>query len=101
MIKPFTNGPNGRAVNALAGNSTALLSTQQINSKGYGQSTQCPDDLPNPFNRLARQFKTAGFGLYPLSGETLLVSSPTLGLSRTLPDLRAAQAYLRQIARFA
>lgn len=97
MIHPHSNGPNGKAVNALAGNSTALLSTQQLDSKGYGMSSQCLDDLPNPFNRLARQFDAVGLGLYPLCGDSLLVSSPALGMSCTLPDLRSAQIYLRKL----
>lgn len=97
MIEPFNNGPNGKAVNALPGNVTALLSTKQLDSKGNGLSSQCLDDFPNPFNRLARQFGAMGLSLYPLSGDSLLVSSPALGMSCTLPDLRSAQIYLRKL----
>lgn len=49
------------------------------------------------FARLAKQFTQLGLSLYPLDGQTVLVSSHKLGMSRTLPDLRAAQIYLRQI----
>lgn len=97
MIHQPTNGPNGKAVNALPGNVTALLSTQHLDSTGYGQTSQCLDDIPNPFNRLARQFGNLGLCLYPLCGDSLLVSSPALGLSCILPDLRSAQVYLRRI----
>lgn len=49
------------------------------------------------FRRLSRQFAQLGLSLYPLGGQTVLVSSHKLGMSKTLPDLRAAQIYLRQI----
>lgn len=49
------------------------------------------------FARLAKQFTQLGLSLYPLDGQALLVSSHRLGKSRTLPDLRSAQIYLRQI----
>ncbi|WP_342616572.1 hypothetical protein [Rhodoferax sp. GW822-FHT02A01] len=94
---PSANGPNEKAVNALAGNSTASQDTQQRDSSGNQCPSQMVPEIPNLFNRLARQYMAMGLGLYPLSGDTLLVSSPVLGMSRTLPDLRAAQIYLRQI----
>lgn len=49
------------------------------------------------FNILKRQFEALGLHLYPLDGDSLLVTSERLGMSRTLPDLRSARQYLRQI----
>jgi len=71
--------------------------TQHHNSIDVDHLTQMVEAIDNPFNRLVRQFKALGLNLYALSGDVLLLSSPRLGLSRTLPGLHAAQAYLRQI----
>lgn len=49
------------------------------------------------FARLSRQFEKIGLHLYPLTGASVLVSAPRLGMSRALPDLRAAKVYLCQI----
>jgi hypothetical protein len=49
------------------------------------------------FARLARQFERLGLVLYPLSGTSVLVTAPKYGMSISLPDLRAASCYLRQI----
>ena len=49
------------------------------------------------FQRLEQGFAAQGWRLYPLCGDTLLATIPRGGMSRTLPDLRAAQALLRQI----
>jgi hypothetical protein len=62
-----------------------------------GNAIQALEDFPNPFNRLAKQFQALGLALYPLSGDTLMVSSPAFGMERVLPDLRAARIYLQQI----
>lgn len=51
------------------------------------------------FARLCQQFSLLGLNLYPLDGKSLLVVSPALGMSKVLPDIRAAQVYLRQIGR--
>ncbi|WP_342620835.1 hypothetical protein [Rhodoferax sp. GW822-FHT02A01] len=53
--------------------------------------------IPNPFNRLARKYRDLGYGLYPLSGDTLLLTHPAMGMTRTLADMRAAQMLLRQL----
>jgi hypothetical protein len=58
---------------------------------------QSVDQIDNAFNRLVRKFSEFGIALYPLSGDSLLASAPAIGMSLTLPDLRAAHAYLRQI----
>ncbi|HPW29536.1 MAG TPA: hypothetical protein PLL01_09125 [Rhodoferax sp.] len=49
------------------------------------------------FARLSQQFSLLGLSLYPLDEKAVLVSSHRLGMSRTFPDLRSAQIYLRQI----
>lgn len=49
------------------------------------------------FARLSRQFEQIGLHLYWLTGSSVLVSAPKLGMSRALPDLRAAKVYLCQI----
>jgi hypothetical protein len=49
------------------------------------------------FNRLERGFAAMGWRLYPLDGDTLLVTIPSLGMSRTVPNLRTARALLRKI----
>lgn len=45
------------------------------------------------FARLSQQFALLGLNLYPLDGNSVLV------VSKILPDLRAAQVYVRQIGR--
>ena len=69
---------------------------QRSDSSDARRLVQSVEDIDNAFNRLVRQFQAFGLGLYPLSGDALLCSSP-LGMSRTLPDLRSAKMYLRQI----
>lgn len=49
------------------------------------------------FARLASQFERLGLVLYPLSGTSVLVTAPQYGMSLSMPDLRAARGYLRQI----
>jgi hypothetical protein len=70
--------------------------TQQRNSNEAGQVPQSVEEIDNPFNRLVRQFREHGLGLYPLGGDALLCSSP-FGMCCTLPDLRTAKLYLQQI----
>lgn len=93
---------NGTFVNdeALSSGGTEGLKDYEYQHTDFNDSTsnaQLLDEIPNAFNRLARQFKNHGFGLYPLSGDSVLVSSLTLGMSRAFPDVRSAQMYLRQI----
>jgi hypothetical protein len=49
------------------------------------------------FNRLERGFAAMGWRLYPLDGETMLLTIPALGMHRTVSDLRTARALLRKI----
>ncbi len=49
------------------------------------------------FKRLEKGFADKGWRLYPLDGDVLLVTIPAWGMSRTLPDLRAARELLRKI----
>lgn len=49
------------------------------------------------FKRLEKGFAEKGWRLYPLDGDILLVTIPAWGMSRTLPDLRAARELLRKI----
>ena len=60
------------------------------------EALQAAGDDCSTFARLARQFERLSLHLYPLSGASVLVSAPGLGMSRALPDLRAAKAYLGQ-----
>ena len=71
--------------------------TQQSHPTSKNVPQQAQDSEVSVFNRLSRQFARLELGLYPLDGQSLLVSSHRLGMSRTLPDLRSAQIYLRQI----
>lgn len=68
-----------------------------LHSSDAVRALQTVDQIDNAFNRLVRQFDAIGLALYPLWGDSLLVCAPTLGMSFTLPDLRSAHAYLRQI----
>lgn len=71
--------------------------TQHGNLTNNSFPLQAQDSEVSIFNRLSKQFARLELGLYPLDGQSLLVSSHRLGISKTLPDLRAAQLYLRQI----
>lgn len=71
--------------------------TQQRNPNLKIVPLQAPQSEISIFARLSKQFTALGLSLYPLDGQTVLVSSHKLGMSMTLPDLRAAQIYLRQI----
>src|SRR6187402_3061895 len=66
--------------------------TQCLNFKQNQDSLQGLADDVSTFARLARQFARIGFNLYPLSGSSVLVTAPHLGMSRALPDLRTARA---------
>ena len=81
---PQTAGPTGNK-------------KQQRDSIDTHCAPQSVQDIDNLFNRLARQFGDMGLALHPLAGDTLLVACPALGMSCTLPDLRAARSYLQQI----
>jgi hypothetical protein len=78
-----------------AGPKDQLTQHRYPNAKPATQ--QGSQDEPSTFARLSRQFAAVGLALYPLDGATVLVTAPSLGMSRTLPDLRAAHSYLRQI----
>ena len=49
------------------------------------------------FQLLEQAFAAKGWRLYPLHGETLFVTIPKWGMSRTLPSIQAAQELLNQI----
>jgi hypothetical protein len=49
------------------------------------------------FNRLERGFAAMGWRLYPLDGETMLLTIPAFGMHRTVSDLHTARALLRKI----
>ncbi|QDL39335.1 hypothetical protein [Rhodoferax sediminis] len=68
-----------------------------VNSRQNRGALQAIADDFSTFARLARQFERIGLRLYPLSGASVLVSAPRLGISRALPNLRAAKVYLGQI----
>ena len=68
-----------------------------LNSRQNREALQAAGDDCSTFARLARQFERLGLHLYPLSGASVLVSAPGLGMSRALPDLRAAKVYLCQV----
>lgn len=70
--------------------------TEQRNFTQNHEVLQATDDC-STFARLSRQFEKIGLRLYPLTGSSVLVSAPSLGMSRALPDLRAATGYLCQI----
>jgi len=71
--------------------------TKCLNSTQIRDAVQATDDDCSTFARLSRQFEKLGLRLYPLTGSSVLVSAPSLGMSRALPDLRAAKGYLCQI----
>lgn len=71
--------------------------TQCLNNKQNFIPWQEVDDDCGVFNRLARQFDGMGLRLYALCGDSVLVSAPGIGMSRSFPDLRTAKAYLREI----
>ena len=76
------------------------LKTSENQQRQSTQDRQEIQDLANSmshFQRLEKGFAAKGWCLYPLSGDTLLATTPKWGMSRTLPDLRAAQILLRQI----
>ena len=78
----------------------AGLQTNPVDKTDFirgSNAIQALEDFPNPFNRLVKQFQALGLALYPLSGDTLMVSSPAFGMERVLPDLRSARIYLQQI----
>lgn len=71
--------------------------TQYSNNRQNFIPWQEGDDDCGAFNRLARQFDCMGLRLYALCGDSVLVSAPGIGMSRSFPDLRTAKAYLREI----
>lgn len=81
---PQIVGP--KTIQILNADATSKLARVQVN----------PEEV-SVFARLEQQFAMHGLSLYPLDGPTVLVVSQTLGMSRTLPDLRTAQIYLRQL----
>ena len=103
-MQPLTNaGAAGRSARA---NDEARSTPHAAGPNDY--DTLCPNFTQNrealqaagedysTFARLSRQFERLGLHLYPLSGASVLVSAPGLGMSRALPDLRAAKVYLCQ-----
>jgi hypothetical protein len=92
---------------------TLLGSPQRIEPsnawRGVEGSGEQSEANPTPSNdidamgpcRLLRHFQERlsqlGFGLYPLTGDVLLLTNPKLGMSRTVPDLRAARIFLMQL----
>jgi hypothetical protein len=59
-----------------------------------------PKPLPAPlpsFQLLEQAFAAKGWRLYPLYGDTLFLTIPKWGMSRTLPSIQAAQELLNQI----
>lgn len=71
---------------------------------GNQQPGQCSQDArrlqeigqeAEQFNRLQRAFEAQGWGFYPLSEGTYLATR--WGMTRVLPDLRAASQMLRLI----
>jgi len=71
--------------------------TKCLNFTQIRDAVQATGDDCSTFARLSRQFEKVGLRLYPLTGSSVLVSAPSLGMSRALPDLRAAKGYLCQI----
>ncbi len=86
---------NEKTAVALPGNTTAFQNNQSPNPT-IADVPESSSEI-STFRRLVQQFAAVGLNLYPLDGQTLLVSSPQFGLSKTLPDLRAAKLYLAQI----
>lgn len=74
-----------------------LQNTQCLNFKQTFIPAQDADGDCTVFARLSRQFESLGLRLFPLCGDSVLVSAPGLGMSRSFPDLRTARAYLREI----
>jgi hypothetical protein len=70
--------------------------TSNAQKLGTTSRNTCIPDV-SIFNILQRQFESAGLHLYPLDGDSVLVTSDRLGMHRTLPDLRSARNYLRRI----
>lgn len=105
MITPINAHQGGFVTpeNDEARTTVAVGSGSKTNENQHRQSTQDRQeiqDLANTmshFQRLEKGFAAKGWCLYPLSGDTLLATIPKWGMSRTLPDLRAAQILLRQI----
>jgi hypothetical protein len=58
------------------------------------QAVQAPQ---SQYQRLEAGYAALGWRLYPLCGETLFVTIPAWGMSRTLPDLAAARRLLIKI----
>jgi hypothetical protein len=71
--------------------------TQHKNHSAKIIPLQGLDDDVTRLSKLSSQYAAVGMGLYPLDGTSLLVTAPWLGMSRTVPDIRAAAIYLRQI----
>lgn len=72
-------------------------------SGGLSKTNRTPDEDSDAMGpcRLLRHLQSKlaqmGFGLYPLTGDILLLTNPRLGMSRTLPDLRAATVFARSL----
>lgn len=91
-----------KTADTLPGTSAALVN-EQAHCASAGRMTQeeqiqqlrAIGERMTHFQRLEKGFAARGWGLYPLSDDSLLASA--WGMSRVLPDLHAAQRLLRMI----
>lgn len=91
-----------KTADTLAGTSAAFVN-QRCDCAAPAPITQLAEarqlraiaDRMTHFQRLEKGFAARGWGLYPLSDDSLLASA--WGMSRVLPDLHAAQRLLRLI----